>query len=353
MNPTLTNPLQSLGTGDTTALAVEEFSGLVLAALPTKTKIWPHGMKHQLTQGNSYTFEAVGKMSVQHHTPGTERAGTGQPPIEERTIPIDNEEITADAWIGRTQQDMAHFDITPRCADEAAKAIGKRLDQLAARHIAIGARQDERDCADGQSLPSGNLVRRNAATVAAGYPVSKTGSSHVQDDLAQMGQLFREADIDDSVPWIAFVPPYLQRVLLQDRSLTAKEYQDPITNNRLFGNMELVENFRLIPTNNMPNAITYSATEAETATAKYEKESAYHGDFTNTSILCLAGEMAFGSVLFREIEPTGPTWHELRRAFFIGAASYQGTKWIRPEYCGEIYCDTDAYAVSDGVYLPV
>lgn len=329
-------PMQNLGTGDERANALLMFSGKVEAVLPMATKLWERMAKMTITQGKSFQFPFIGSKGYIEHTAGAEIEGDADPISEERTVAVDDKEIISPVWFTKPAMDIAHYDPVPEAARQCGLAIGRALDSRGFRMIAKGARKSERG---GGEFSAGNLVRRNAASVAAAYPVSATGSRNFQDDLASAGQTLREKNVGED-GWVCYITPYLHRVLTRDNVIVNRDYIDPLTNQKLSQVISRVENFEIVVTNNLPS------TNVTTG------ESAYQGNFSYTAALCTAGPDALGCVQFGGVNTDGPTWKDTKRSYFANAAWFGGMKWLKPEYCVEIYANTSAYTLTGTDYAP-
>ena len=345
-NASVTNPNQELGTGDTRALALRMFAGRVYQQFAVSTVLWPQGMKFMKSSGGSHQFPFVGFMSARRHDPGTERTGSEQPPVEERTVAPDGKELETSAWISRPAEKISHYDLMEVMAPEVASSIGRELDSIAARMIALGARQDDRT---GQTttFSGGQRVWRNASTEAAAYPNTAEGAKRIRKDLRDLAQKF----VEDNVPrgnWTATLSPYLVNVLANDQTLNSRDWDNGNANNAINRTITKVEGFAIKESIQLPGNSGASGVFDSTN----ESEAAYRGDFSKTAILATAHPMAFGSVMYGGIEIEGPEYFKVNRASFIGAAVLQGTKWLRPEACGEIHFGTSDYTATNGVYAP-
>ena len=319
--PNLAYPLQSLGAGSTTALALKEFSGMVLTALANKTVAMPFVTTKTVTQGNSWQFPALWKATVGYHTAGTALTGTNEPIVEERTIALDSKQIAGSRILAEYDDLIAHFDTRQQAAFELGQGIAEFVDSILLRQIALGARQSARS-----SFPAGNVLTtaRSGASLLAAYPISSTGSGYLQADLGEIG---RKMSINN-VPRegrVAFMDPLLYQVLRQDNTLLSRDYQNG-TNEKLPARMTMAEGFMIVETNLMPNANVTSSVNSN-----------YDGDFSLTACLCLGHPTGVGHIRYRDgVVPEGPTWIPDRLAWLISARYLQGSKWLRPEACGEI-----------------
>lgn len=325
----VTYPLQSLGAGSTTALALEQFSGMVLGNFEMLSKVWPFVQKRYIQSGNSVQFPAIADLGTSEHTPGEELEGGNEPFSEERTVPIDSRELVAHCWIPRTQEFLSHFDVRQAYAVRAAKAIARTIDSRALRMIALGARQAARG---NDAFPSGCRVRRGGGETIAIYTADAAGSLLLESDLAELGQQMDDRNISRDMR-IAFVPPYLERVASFNANATSRDYTDLNPNARTKFRVRTLGGFDLIPTTQMSFPTSAIVTG----------ESAYQGNFSKTAVLAIGDPMAIGAALFGGIDPFGPEWHTKNRATLVGAAYFGGIKWTVPEACGEIYTSASSW----------
>lgn len=329
MSIALTNPLQSLGTGDVNALALKQFSGKVIAHFEQISKFWPMIAKRPLESGSSVQFPAMGTMGTIEHTAGEDVPAMGDPLSEERTVPVDSKQIMAPAWVPITQQLISHFDVLSKYAERAAEAVARTLDSRAMRMIALGARQA---ATGGGTFSNGVLLRKNAATLAAAYPATAAGALDLEDSLSEMAQSFDERNIprDKRVAWMS---PYLVRVASKSARMVNRDYSSLNQDGAVRQSVNVLCDFEIHSTNVLtspPNVIT--------------GESAYQGDFTKTAVVCVASDDAVGAVQFHDIKAEGPTYFMEKQAHLLLAKWFGGMKWINKIACGELYVHTSAYS---------
>ena len=333
-NVVINEILQDLGAGSDMALALKEFSGLVLTAYMTETVALQYALKKTITSGNSHQFPATWKMNAQKHVKGTELVGNNEPINEERIIAVDAEQLVGHAYLDSVDDFIKHYDTRQERAVQASRAIARITDHQLFRTVIKGAGTAARG--PGNEFPAGNSVNRAGATVAAAYPVSLTGSLALQSDMAEVAQTMDEKDVPrDPDTRHAFITPYLERVLRQDNTLLSRDYQAP--NDKLTRKVVEVEGFIIHRSNNMPNIADSQLGQWEEADGEVEVN--YQGDFA-LNVCCMIGDStAFGQVAFGGIIPFGPTWIDDKLSWLIGARHLQGAKWLRPEACGTIVID--------------
>ena len=342
MSITPNYPMADRNGTNPTALSITEFQEVLVpgefqAALKFEDSVYSYdGLGRQTDQ-----FISVGETDAFEHTPGTDITGTNIP-SEQRTIPFDSKEVVAATWESNITKFNTHFDYRSQYAQRLGYAVAKQINSRRARMIALGARQDARTVTGSSyTFKGGNLVWRNAATLAAAYPLSASGSRNIQDDLAALRVLLqnKDCDFDQGAP-IAYMDFDRLAVLARDNTIMSKEYIEPGTNRLLYRIVQLVEGFRIVGTSQMPNANVTTG------------ESAYQGNFSQTAILCAWGKMGVGQRQAGGITADGPTWHGDKRSWLMQAAHYSGIKWLQPAHLGEVHVYTSDYALSGGVYVP-
>lgn len=323
-NVVLNPKLQEYGTGSTVALALKQYSGLVLQSYLMSLVATKHALKKDITgKGNSYQFPATARVSMEEHTAGTELTGNNQPEVEERTITVDSKQLISHRYFDEVQEFIGHYDMRAVAGRLHGHSLGKEVDSRMLRMIALGARQTSTGSGDDEFRAGQRVQADNAGAVTAAYALSLDGSQELQDDFEEIGRAMDDDDVPDMAR-VAFLTPYLRDVLLQDKTLVSRDYQS--TNDMLSQRMLKVKRFRIEVTNNMPSTNAVSG------------ESAYQGDFTKTVALFIGDGTAIGQVTCGGgIRSITPTWIDRVQSWLQGAKILQGCKWLRPEACAELY----------------
>lgn len=348
VNPTLTRPLADRNGTDPLALALTEFSGMVIQEAEANDRF----------NGSYYSFNGLGRQDDQFPAIGTIRAyrhragadpSPAKIPTEQRRVPYDQEEIRADVELTKVDDFIAHFETRQRYAQRIMHGLRLTTNRRVAVHIAKGARQNSRTVTGStQTFKGGHLVRVNSSTIAGGFPVSADGSRAIQDALGAMRQSYQEAEIDtDTADLVAYLTPREARALCRDNSIMSREISDPSNpNRRLTQIISLVEGFRIVTTTTIPRV------DIAEGYGENEDEVQHTGDFTKTAILTTAGKTAVAVREAGGVDPYGPVWDPWQRKSLLGAAHFSGTKWLEPYLCGEIYVHTSDYTLSGSEYGP-
>lgn len=316
---TISYPLQSLGAGDVRAGALVEYNGMVLAQFLANTSFYLNVVRKPAPKGAaSVQFPKIGEASTIEHAAGTELTGQGKPTSKFNTVPLDTRQIVSDGFLDEVSDFISHFDVRSTWANRYGHALSKKVDGRIAKMIFKGAAE----AATGDFLGGNSVTRSGSLVLATAYPVSLTGSKNLQDDLANLGQLFDDDDLPKEGR-LAWVTPYLERVLRQDKTLMSVEYKSP--NNMFTRQVLMVEGFMILNTTLMP---TTNITEAV--------ETQYSGDYTTNVLLALADPSGIGCLEAWGPQGFGPEYSTDHLAFHIGAKWFGGVKWTNPEACGRV-----------------
>ena len=108
--------------GDKYALYLKLFSGEMFKAYESACIAKGTVQNRTLRNGKSMQFIFTGRMQAEYHTPGTPILGSGDPPVAEKTILMDDLLISS-AFIYDLDETLAHYSLR----SEISKKIGHAL----------------------------------------------------------------------------------------------------------------------------------------------------------------------------------------------------------------------------------
>lgn len=290
----------------------------------------------ELPQGAySRRFKFRGKFSgnPEHHNRGQFIMGRTRPNAF-TDIFVDRPLIEAED-IDEADADLSNYDEVQPSVRECIRTIAELTDRRCFRLGILGART-----AGVTNVHSGgNVVQREAASIAAAYPLSSTGADNFAYDLGSLARLLDE-DHAPEAGRTAFITPWIKQVLTFKPQLFSRDYNDPMIarySERFVGRME---GFALITTrSHMPS------------TNVTDDLSKYNGNFTAGAAsqrqpacltLCGDGEnFGIGEVVRSPLR-TKVYMSEDHDAMRIQARVHQGLGVLWPPCCGEIGVATAA-----------
>jgi hypothetical protein len=125
---TLTQLGQANKAGDTKALYLKLFTGEVYEAFRNSTIAKGLVMNRSLTNGKEAQFIHTGRVSAGYHTAGTAILGSGDPPVAETTIAMDDL-LVASAFVDNLDEVLAQYDIRGPISRQIGQSLAEFYDR--------------------------------------------------------------------------------------------------------------------------------------------------------------------------------------------------------------------------------
>lgn len=93
-----------------------------------------------LTNGKSMQFIFTGRMTADYHTPGTPILGSGDPPVAEKTIVMDDL-LVSSAFVYDLDETLAHYSLRGEISKKIGYALAEAYDKKIFRTVAKAARE--------------------------------------------------------------------------------------------------------------------------------------------------------------------------------------------------------------------
>ena len=114
-----------------------------------------------LTNGKSMQFIFTGRMTADYHTPGTPILGSGDPPVAEKTIVMDDLLISS-AFLYDLDETLAHYSLRSEISKKIGHALAEAYDKKVFRTIALAAREAHPITAAPGPEPGGSVIKMGA-----------------------------------------------------------------------------------------------------------------------------------------------------------------------------------------------
>jgi hypothetical protein len=114
-----------------------------------------------LTNGKSMQFIFTGRMTADYHTPGTPILGSGDPPVAEKTIVMDDLLISS-AFLYDLDETLAHYSLRSEISKKIGHALAEAYDKKTFRTIALAAREAHPVTAAPGPEPGGSIIKLGA-----------------------------------------------------------------------------------------------------------------------------------------------------------------------------------------------
>ena len=253
------------------------FSGELFKAYESATVARDTVQKRTLKNGKSMQFIFTGRMQAAYHTPGTPILGSGDPPVAEKTIQMDDLLISS-AFIYDLDETLSHYSLRGEISKKIGHALAEAYDKKIFRTIALAARESHPITASPGPEPGGSQI--------------KLGSGKEYDAQALVDAFFEAASILDEKN----MPKQGRTAVLNPRQYYALVSQVS-TNilNRDYGNgqgnlnsgegLYEIAGIQIRRSNNLPFL-------AGTVNAESGENNTYNGDFSNSCGLIYYKEAA-------------------------------------------------------------
>ena len=114
-----------------------------------------------LTNGKSMQFIFTGRMTADYHTPGTPILGSGDPPVAEKTIVMDDLLISS-AFLYDLDETLAHYSLRSEISKKIGHALAEAYDKKTFRTIALAAREAHPVTSAPGPEPGGSVIKLGA-----------------------------------------------------------------------------------------------------------------------------------------------------------------------------------------------
>ena len=154
-------PDGSVAAGSKYATYLKLFSGEMFKAYESACIAKGTVQSRTLRNGKSAQFIFTGRMQAEYHAPGTPILGSGDPPVAEKTILMDDLLISS-AFLYDLDETLAHYDLRGEIANKIGHALAEAYDKKVFRTIALAAREAHPITAAPGPEPGGSVINLGA-----------------------------------------------------------------------------------------------------------------------------------------------------------------------------------------------
>ena len=161
---TATSSAQGYDDGSSTgkyATYLKLFSGEMIKAYESACIAKGTVQTRTLRNGKSLQFIYTGRMTADYHVPGTPILGSGDPPVAEKTIVMDDLLISS-AFLYDLDETLAHYSLRSEISAKIGHALAEAYDKKIFRVIANSARQAHPITASPGPEPGGSVIKLGA-----------------------------------------------------------------------------------------------------------------------------------------------------------------------------------------------
>ena len=226
-----------------------------------------------LRNGKSMQFIFTGRMTADYHTPGTPILGSGDPPVAEKTIVMDDLLISS-AFIYDLDETLAHYSLRSEISKKIGHALAEAYDKKVFRTIAKAAREAHPVTAAPGPEPGGSIIQLGAG--------NQYSAQHLVDAFFEAASILDEKNVPREGRTAVLSPrQYYALVSQVDSNILNRDFGNTQGNLNSGEGLYEIAGISIKRSNNLPFMVTGSGSGGAVARVDGENND-YSGDFTNS-----------------------------------------------------------------------
>ena len=248
------------------------FSGEMIKAYESECIARSTVQSRSLTNAKSAQFIFTGRMGAEYHTPGEPILGSGDPPVAEKTIIMDDLLISS-AFVYELDETLAHYSLRSEISAKIGHALAEAYDKKVFRTIAKAAREAHPVTAAPGPEPGGSVIRLGAD--------NQYNAQALVDGFFEAASILDEKNVPKSGRTAVLSPrQYYALVSQVSSNILNRDYGNTQGNLNTGEGLVSIAGINIRRSNNLPFMLT--GTGASGAVARVDGENNdYGGDFTD------------------------------------------------------------------------
>ena len=253
------------------------FSGELFKAYESATIARDTVQRRTLKNGKSLQFIFTGRMQAAYHTPGEPILGSGDPPVAEKTIVMDDLLISS-AFVYDLDETLAHYSLRSEISAKIGHALAEAYDKKIFRTIALAAREAHPITASPGPEPGGTQIQLGAG--------NQYNAQALVDGFFEAAAVLDEKNLPQQGRTAVLNPrQYYALVSQVDTNILNRDYGNSQGNLTSGQGLYEIAGIQIRRSNNLPFL-------AGTVNAQAGENNAYNGDFTNSCGLIYQKDVA-------------------------------------------------------------
>ena len=253
------------------------FSGELFKAYESATVAKGTVQSRSLKNGKSMQFIFTGRMQAAYHTPGEPILGSGDPPVAEKTIVMDDLLISS-AFVYDLDETLAHYSLRSEISAKIGHALAEAYDKKIFRTIAKAAREAHPITASPGPEPGGTQIQLGAG--------NQYNAQALVDGFFEAAAILDEKNLPQQGRTAVLNPrQYYALVSQVDTNILNRDYGNSQGNLTSGQGLYEIAGIQIRRSNNLPFL-------AGTVNAQAGENNAYNGDFTNSCGLIYQKDVA-------------------------------------------------------------
>lgn len=258
--------------GDKYALYLKLFSGEMFKAYESACIAKGTVQNRTLRNGKSMQFIFSGRMTADYHTPGTPILGSGDPPVAEKTILMDDLLISS-AFVYDLDETLAHYSLRSEISKKIGYALAEAYDKKVFRTIAKAAREAHPVTASPGPEPGGSVIRLGLN--------NQFNAQALVDAFFEAASILDEKNVPREGRTAVLSPRQYYSIISQvDSNILNRDYGNNQGNLNSGEGLYEIAGISIKRSNNLPFMLTGSGAGGAVARVDGENND-YGGDFTS------------------------------------------------------------------------
>ena len=324
-NPSSIALTQGYNDGSTTgkyATYLKLFSGEMFKAYESACIAKGTVQNRTLRNGKSMQFIFTGRMTADYHTPGTPILGSGDPPVAEKTIIMDDLLISS-AFIYDLDETLAHYSLRSEISKKIGHALAEAYDKKVFRTIAKAAREAHPITAAPGPEPGGSIIQLGAG--------NQFSAQHLVDAFFEAASILDEKNVPREGRHAVLSPrQYYALVSQVDSNILNRDFGNTQGNLNSGEGLYEIAGISIKRSNNLPFMVTGTGANNTVARVNGENND-YSGDFTTHCGLIYAKDAAgVVSAIGPSVQTTGSDVKAMYQGDIIVGRMAMGAGTLNP-----------------------
>jgi hypothetical protein len=269
-----------------------------------------------LRNGKAAQFIFTGRMTADYHIPGTPILGSGDPPVAEKTIVMDDL-LVSSAFVYDLDETLAHYSLRSEISAKIGHALAEAYDKKIFRTIALAAREAHPITAAPGPEPGGSVIRLGAG--------NEYNAQALVDAFFEAASILDEKNMPQNGRTAVLSPRQYYALISQvDTNILNRDYGNSQGNMNSGEGLYEIAGISIRRSNNLP----FMA--GDVAVVEGENNN-YSGDFTNhCGLIYYRDAAAVVEAIGPSIQTTGSDVHTLYQGDVIVGRLAMGAGTLNP-----------------------
>lgn len=269
-----------------------------------------------LRNGKAAQFIFTGRMTADYHVPGTPILGSGDPPVAEKTIVMDDL-LVSSAFVYDLDEVLAHYSLRSEISAKIGHAMAEAYDKKIFRTIALAAREAHPIQAAPGPEPGGSIINLGAG--------NEYNAQAIVDSFFEAASILDEKNMPQQGRFAVLSPRQYYALISQvDTNILNRDYGNSQGNLNSGEGLYEIAGISIRRSNNLPfMAGTVANVEGE--------NNNYAGDFSDhCGLIYYKDAAAVVEAIGPQIQTTGSDVHTLYQGDVIVGRLAMGAGTLNP-----------------------